>query len=43
MARIPLDDQERAVISEATFGDDATLAWRVASLLEREGWEYVEE
>lgn len=43
MARIPLDDQERAVISEATFGDDATLAWRVASLLEREGWEYVEQ
>lgn len=41
-ARIPLDENERAVISEETFGDDAELAWLVSHLLEEEGWEYVE-
>ena len=43
MARIPVDESDRAVISEETFGDDAELAWLVANLLEEEGWEYVEQ
>lgn len=42
-AGIPLDGEGRAVISAETFGDDAELARRVAHLLERDGWEYVEE
>ena len=42
-AGIPLDDEGRVVISEEAFGDDAELAWRVAHLLEEEGWEYVEK
>ena len=41
-ARIPVDQDDRVVISEETFGDDAELAWLVANLLEEEGWEYVE-
>jgi hypothetical protein len=41
-ARIPVDD-ERVIISEKTFGDDAEFAWLVANLLEEEGWEYVEQ
>lgn len=42
-ARIPTDEEGRAVISEETFGDDAELAWLVANLLEKEGFEYVEK
>lgn len=42
-AGIPLDEEGRVVISADTFGDDAELAWRVAHLLEAEGWEYVEK
>lgn len=41
-ARIPLDEDGRVVISAETFGEDAELAWRVANLLEAEGYEYVE-
>ncbi len=41
-ARIPTDDEGRVVISAETFGDDAELAWLVANLLEKEGFEYVE-
>lgn len=41
-ARIPLDDQGRAVLSEDVFGSDTELAWLVANLLDEEGWEYVE-
>lgn len=42
-AGVPLNEEGRVVISEDSFGDDAELAWRVATLLEAEGWEYVEE
>ena len=41
-ARIPLDDDDRVIISQESFGDDSELAWLVANLLETEGWEYVE-
>lgn len=42
MARIPVGD-DRVVISEETFGDDAERAWLIANVLEEEGWEYVEQ
>ena len=42
-ARIPVDDEGRAISSEETFGDDADLARLVVTLLEEEGWEYVEQ
>jgi hypothetical protein len=42
MARIPVDEDGRAVISKETFGDDAERAWLIANVLEEEGWEYVE-
>ena len=42
-ARIPTDEEGRVVISGETFGEDAELAWLVASLLESEGFEYVEQ
>lgn len=40
---IPLDDDQRVIISGETFGDDAELALLVAHLLKEEGWEYVEQ
>ncbi|MFB6176561.1 MAG: hypothetical protein ABEI99_05360 [Halobaculum sp.] len=42
-ARIPVDEDDRVVISAETFGDDTELAWLVANLLEEEGWEYVDQ
>ncbi|MFB6165034.1 MAG: hypothetical protein ABEJ31_07735 [Haloarculaceae archaeon] len=42
-ARLPLDEDGRAVISRDSFGDDAERARLVAAILEAEGWEYVEQ
>lgn len=42
-ARIPVDEDDRVIISEETFDDDAEQAWLIANILEKEGWEYVEQ
>ena len=43
MARIPVDEDDRVIISEEVFGNNTNLAWLVSNLISQNGWEYVEQ